>query len=307
MTPRALISRFAFRQVVAELDRVAPNEGILVPLCALSLRDSEQNPCATMPLSALAEILIAAVVLVPQDRQVNQGTRVSVRPHTDPVVNEKVEALTRRFPRLRACAYLHSHPFARGRTWPSSGARCDYDGHMLPLCARNTEAGLSTSFSFIACRTLNGRGWLLQTFALDETQRAVDLGFAQIIDDDGPRVVKALMPSLKSRAEARSILRHWLRDARRRGFATQEDELFDGWQRLKVRLDHGLVLVGLVPIDFPASPPRFYMVDRRRGRTTRYRSAGASPSLPTLIDELVTMNRPQSPRLTTTAEMRSMP
>jgi hypothetical protein len=286
MAPRPLITSFAFRQVVRELDRVAPNEGILVPLVSLTPRDPEMNPCAPIRLEAIANVLIAAVVLVPRERQVNQGTRVSVRAETDDVVNEKIERLVRRFPRLRACAHLHSHPFARGRTWPSSGARCDYDGHMLPQLETNTEAGLRTSFSFIACHTLDGRGWLLQCFALDERKQIVDLGFTEVLADDKPIVLRALTPALTSRPVAHSILRHWLAETRRRGLHAAADELFDGWQRLVVRLDADRTLVALVPIGFPQEPPRYYLVDHHSGRTARHRPIAGMTALPAVVDEL---------------------
>ena len=156
MLPACLISELCWQQVATELDRVCPREAVLVPLCALDPRDPAHNPCHMLGLAEVARITVAAVVLVPRERQHNQLLRVSVLPHTDGLVNDRIEATVRRFPRLRACAYLHSHPFARGWTAPSRGSAGDVEGHMLPLWRSNRDAALDTSFSFIACRGADG-------------------------------------------------------------------------------------------------------------------------------------------------------
>lgn len=266
MLPEVKISALSWKQITAELDRVAPREGIAVPLVALDLCDPEFNPCRTIALADIATVTIASVVLVPSHKQKNQIARVSVLEETDELVGEKVESLVSRYPRLRACAYLHSHPFAWGSTRPSRGATCDYEGHMLPLLESNRAAGLATSFSFIACRGLNGSRWRLQCFALDNHGDIVDLGFARVIGDDTPELAAFYLPGLSRRPMVRTLLRRWRRDLGRRGYRVRCGELFDGWTRIVVDLG-ARALVTLVPIDFPARPPQHHVVDKANGHS----------------------------------------
>ncbi len=275
MLPRCTINSRCWRQVCAELDRVRPAEGLAVPLVALAPRLPDFNPCSLLELEDLGEILIAAAVLVPEDRQVNQAARVSVLPDTNRRVNRRVEKLVARFPRLRSCAYLHSHPFARGGTWPSRGPGCDYDGHMLPLLERNREAGLNTSFSFIACRADDERSWCLQAFALDRCRQIVDLGFVRPVDERGPTVRAALARGLTARHLPRVMLRHWRRELDLRRVRYQVDELFDGWTRTIVHASESTAVVVLLPLDFPERPPGFFRVNKADGRSRPLGTADA--------------------------------
>jgi hypothetical protein len=159
----------------------------------------------------------------------------------------------RRHPRLRAAAYLHSHPFAIGRTWPSGG---DLEGHMLPMLRRNAEAGLEASFSFIACR--GGGGWRLPCFAMDARGRVIELDAPEVVDDGDEAIRRA-----RSERASRCLVRRWRQQLQRRGLAPRADELFDGWSRVRVRLGGERVLVALFPLDFPAAPPRYHLVDLR--------------------------------------------
>lgn len=256
MLPTVEIAASCLDQVEAELDRVAPREGLAVPLVWLARRAPDPGPTATLRLEQIEKVVIARVLLVPPDKQLNSGVRVGVLGETDALVAEATRRLTRRHPRLRACAYLHSHPFARGSTWPSRGARCDYEGHMLPLLDRGLQAGLATCFSAIACRTDDGRGWLLQVFALDDDRRIVDLGFARRVPDADPDVARALLPALSRRRSAR-LVRAWLARLRRARVAYRADELFDGWLRIIAGS-----LVALVPPDFPDHAPQLFRWDR---------------------------------------------
>jgi len=268
MFPEVRISELCWSQITAELDRVAPREGIVVPLVALGLRDAEFNPCRTIALTDIATVTIASVVLVPSDKQNNQIARVSVLDQTDDLIGEKVEALVARYPRLRACAYLHSHPFAWGSTRPSRGATCDYEGHMLPLLDSNRDAGLATSFSFIACRGLNGSRWRLQCFALNHRRQVVDLCFARIIPDGTAELATLFLPGLSRRPMVRTLLRRWRRDLGRQGYRVRCGQLFDGWTRIIVDLSRGRALVTLVPIDFPERAPQHHVVDKTTGKST---------------------------------------
>jgi len=264
MPPRVKIGESCWARAQRELDRVYPCEGIGLPLVALVPTRPARNPCAAMGLDDLAELVISRIVLVPGERQVNLPARVGVTPLTDPLVNAAVGAELRRFPRLRACAYLHSHPFARGRTLPSRGPGCDVEGHMLPLLARNRDCGLHASFSFIACREAGGRGWRLQAFALDGQARLVDLGFAAPVPDAalGP----LMLGPLSRRPPHTHLLRRFRRELRRRGYRSRTDDLFDGWRRTIVRVNPDLQLVILLPLDFPHGTARCFVV-RRPGRT----------------------------------------
>lgn len=267
MLPHCTINSHCWRQVCAELDRVRPAEGLAVPLVTLRPRRADFNPCTMLELEDLGVVLIAAAVLVPEDRQVNRAARVSVLPDTNRRVNRRVEKLVARFPRLRPCAVLHSHPFARGGTWPSRGPDCDYEGHMLPLLQRNREAGLNTSFSFIACRAGDDRSWELQAFALDWRRQIVDLGFVEPVDERDRAVRSALTRGLTSRHLPRVMLRQWRRELDLRRLRYQVDELFDGWTRIIVHATESTAVVALLPIEFPERLPSFFCVSKRDGRS----------------------------------------
>jgi hypothetical protein len=267
-----LVSASCWARIVAELDRVYPDEAVAAPLCALVYRDPLRDPCAPIHLADLRQVVIPRVVLVPADRQHNSPTRVRVLEGADDRVNAELLELTRRHPRLRACAALHSHPFATGGTSPSRGICGDLGGHMQPLLERNREAGLEACFSFIACR---GAGsWRLQTFALDERGELHDLGFAQVIDDETPLLRPLLLSPLGERWPQRVLLRRWRRELRRAGWRHRTDELFDGWLRTVVELGPDRRAVILLPLSFPAALPRYYAVLESPRRVIPFEPSG---------------------------------
>ncbi len=246
--PAVRICRGTWDRIRAELDRVAPAEGLAVPLVALRPRDPDHHPCSPLRLDQLEGLLIAKSVLVPSRLQDNQPARVSARLMANQVVNARVLALCRRHPRLRACAHLHSHPFARGSTWPSGGPTGDVQGHLWPQLRVNRAAGLEASFSFIACRGPEREGWRLQCFGLAPTGRVVDLGFAAPVSDHSPAVSWAMRGPLFRRPAFVRLHRRFRRAAERRGLLIRCDELFDGWHRTLLDLPGGdrvAVLMGL--------------------------------------------------------------
>jgi hypothetical protein len=267
--PTVLIGSSCWSRIAGELERVQPCEGLVVPLVALERRRPHDNPCAMIELRQIRRLVIARAVLVPDSLQVNSWARVSVRPRTDGIVNQQVEALVRHHPALRACAYLHSHPFALGRTRPSRGISGDYEGHMLPLLDDNRQAGLNSSFSFIACRGRGGRGWRLHCFALGPRREIVDLGIARVVGDRCRPMRQALLPSLRLRSPYRYLLRHWRRQLRRQGLRPRTDDLFDGWIRTMIRVSDELELVILLPNAFPHEPAQHYLAHRPSGRSMR--------------------------------------
>jgi len=252
--PRVLVARSCWQVITGELDRVAPREGVLLPLVALDRRAPGADPCAPLGLGDLARVVLAEVRCLPPHLQHNDLARVAALPCADAWADDVVLPLVRRHPRLRAAAYLHSHPFAVERTWPSGG---DLEGHMLPMLARNAEAGLDASFSFIACGAAGG-GWRLPCFALEPGGRVVALGAAEVVDDGCDAIRRARTPRAPGH-----LVRRWKQQLRRRGLALRADELFDGWSRVRVRLGAHRVLVALFPVDFPAAPPRYHLVDLR--------------------------------------------
>jgi hypothetical protein len=262
--PAVSVAISALQLIEAELDRVYPAEGILVPLLGLLPRDPGRTPCAPLELEGIAEIVVARAVRLPPERQANALCRVQALPEVDAIVNREVLALTRAHPRLRACGYLHSHPFARGRTAPSRGPACDVEGHMLPLLERNRRAGLEASFSLIACRDLWDRGWLIQAFALLPAGELVDLGPARAIADEAPALAELLTPELRAREPERSLLRRWRRELGRAGLRHRIDELFEGWLRVVVPVARGQVVI-LVPLALPSRPLRVFAVPEGRG------------------------------------------
>jgi len=255
---RVVVAQSCWNAIAFELDRVAPREGVLLPLVAIEHRN---GPCATIALDDITSLAIAEVRCVPPELQHNAMLRVEALPRSDAWADATVLPLVRRYPRLRAAAYLHSHPFATHHTEPSG---VDIDGHMKPLLENNRACGLDASFSFIAY----GR-WKLACFAM--TQRVVSLGDAEIVDDADPIIERA-----RRTRPPRFWLKRWKQRLRLRGFNPVFDELFDGWMRAKIDLDHGSpaghgrrVLVVLFPLDFPDTRPEYYLVDRHAGTSTR--------------------------------------
>ncbi len=113
---------------------------------------------------------------------------VAVLPGTDALLDAATTAACRARPALRVVAHLHSHPFARGHTWPS---HTDIHGHMRPLLSKARAEGLDTTWSFIACRNRNDDGWVLQAFALEPLSKSASINFCvvkalgeQVLGDD---------------------------------------------------------------------------------------------------------------------------
>lgn len=247
---KVMIAERAWKTLAAELDRVAPKEGIALPLVAVR---SAARPSQPRALSSIDALIVPDVLVVPAELQDASAVHVNVLPATDAHMQAQVARKTAAHPRLRVAAYLHSHPFANDRTWPSGG---DYYGHMLPLLRQNADAGLDTSFSLIAARA--NRSWVLQCFALGPDRRIVDCGFAQLVPDTHEAIVWSLAPPLSS--SARAMLRRICRDEQRRGRTVSCRELFDGFRRYVVR-DRGAVReVIFVPCDFPKAPMQRYEV-----------------------------------------------
>jgi hypothetical protein len=244
---RVVVAQSSWNAIELELDRVAPREGVLLPFVAI---EHEREPCAPIRLADIKTLAIADVRAVPPELQHASPVHVAALPRADAWADATVLPLVRRYPRLRAAAYLHSHPFAYGTTSPS---RTDIDGHMLPLLARNSECGLYASFSFIACDR-----WKLPCFAIDVSRRVIELGNAEIVDDADPIITRA-----RTQRPPRFWLKRWKQRLRARGLAPYVDELFDGWTRARIALDADRVLVVLFPLEFPEAAPRYVIVDRR--------------------------------------------
>lgn len=253
---KLLVAESTWRTIVGELDRVAPAEAVLLPLVAL---EHARPPCAPIELADIATLVLADVRVVPAHLQENSGAHVAALASCDAWADDVVLPLVRRHPRLRAAAYLHSHPFATEHTWPSG---TDVTGHMIPLLRRMVDTGLHASFSFIACRAYGG-GWRLPCFAIDRRERVLELGTATVIPDDAPAIRRA-----RCERAQRWLVRRWRRQLARRGLAVRCEDLFDGWLRVQVRLAAERTLVALFPVDFPSSPPRYHIVDHatRRAR-----------------------------------------
>ena len=271
MKPAVRIRRSSWSTIQAELNRVAPAEGLAVPLVHLSRRQADADPCAPLSLVDLDGILIADVVLVPAGLQHNLPYRVRVQAHTDQRVNRKLQARLDRHPRLRACAYLHSHPFARGDTWPSGG---DLHGHLWPLLERNTQAGLELSLTFLACRDSGAQGWKLQAFSLSRDGVTRNLGFARPVMDDSPAVRAALRGPLHARAAFLKLMFRFRQALRLRRLVYRTEELFGGWLRTVVCPGSAHSAAALMPIDYPARPIRFYAVAGKRCLSLPLSAAG---------------------------------
>lgn len=231
-----IIAESAWQQVCAHLSESAPAEAAGIALVALQACEG-YSPARAMRLSDLDEVVIARFVPIPLNASVRSAMRVDVLPSADAPVNARVRELCAAHPRLRAAAFVHSHPFAHGHTAPSRGDSGDEGGHMRPLLLRNREAGLELSFSFIAARA---QPWVLCSFAMDAHQQIVELAAAVVVEDNDPRVLKAL-------EQPASIKRHLRRWRRTLAARTQVDALFDGWKRCHVQLNRARAILLCAP------------------------------------------------------------
>lgn len=245
-----------WQRVRAELDRVQPLEGVAVPLVSLELR--RPDPCARIGLEDIRSVTLAAALIVPGHLQVNERLRVHVTSGTDERLNASMRKVLKRFPRLRTGALLHSHPFARGATFPSRGPAGDYEGHMLPLLERNREAGLETSFSFIACRESRGPGWRLEAFALDDEERIVALGAVEVVEDGHRAVREAFDAGTRRGGPAWLRVRRLARQLRKCEIRHSVDELMGGWLRLIAHPAPGRATVHLLPPCYPLEPEQSF-------------------------------------------------
>lgn len=260
------VAESAWRSICAELDRVAPAEAVLVPLCAVEYLSSE--PWRTRTLADVRRVVITHALTLPAALQRNQRFCVAALPDADDALNALSAPLLRLHPRLRACAFLHSHPFAHGATWPSA---TDLVGHMIPLNDKNRAAALDTSFSFIAC--VAAAGWRLQAFALSAAGQPVELGAVEVVADASPFVRKAL-----SKRASGAVLRNWRRRARGLGYRVASRSLFDGWTRVVARPTDRAAPSLVLFTHLGDERPLAFWLDAN-GATQRCDFAGALPEL----------------------------
>jgi hypothetical protein len=244
MGPTVVVAQDTWSTITQELDRVSPREGVVLPLVSLVRGPQAPHPCGPTHLHQLAGLVLADAVLLPPALQRNTPAHVAALRGADDHVNQDAQRRLRHAPCLRTAAYLHSHPFASGHTWPSGG---DIHGHMVPLLRRNTLAGLHASFSLIACRDVRPGGWVLQAFAMGDAETVVDLGTVQTVAQDHPWVLAARLPSLRLRG-VRGAMRRWRKAARAAGSTVLADDLMDGWMRLRVPLPSGTLAALLEPL-----------------------------------------------------------
>ena len=256
--PRFLMGMRAWRELSAELERVAPAEGLAIPLMALELRHGLAHPAQTLHLEHIKRVLIPRLFFLPARLQANHAARVQALAGSDAHLQTRIDHCLDLYPRLRPAGFIHSNPFASLHTWPSSGARGDIEGHLLPLRARNLEAGLATSFSLIACRKGKGSGWRLQAFALDRHKRVRDCGLVRPAPDSHPALRRALRGNALQRQAGRDRLGPWLADMEHAGFLIEMRTLFDGWLRCDLNRGSLRCRSILLPPDFPRQAPLSY-------------------------------------------------
>lgn len=240
-TPDVLVPWDTWTIITTELSRVAPAEAVMLPLVSLERNLEAPHPCVTTPLRGLEAVVLNEVLTVPPQLQRNSLANVAVLPGADAILDGLIQDACRARPALRVVAHLHSHPFARGNTWPSS---TDIHGHMRPLWRKAQQEGVDTTFSFIACRASRGEGWMLQGFALDGGN-VVDLGMARVVEPTHRLVVHARLPNARLRGLA-GLVRRWRKQAHGLNAQVAVDPLMDGWTRLRVLRNRVVLGVALV-------------------------------------------------------------
>jgi hypothetical protein len=243
MAPRVVVPVDTWSVIRQELDRVAPQEAVVLPLVSLVRNAGAPHPCVTTDLEHLDGVVLAQAIPVPPSLQRNTSVHVSALPGADAWLDARVEAAVREAPSLRSAAYLHSHPFATGDTSPSGP---DIQGHMKPMLRKKTEEGLRVSLSFIACRArMTAEGWLLRVFACTPGQTVVDLGTTEVVNVSHPWVRLARLPHGRHRG-MRGTLRRWRRAAFEARLPVAVDDLMDGWVRVRVNAGGHRTLVALL-------------------------------------------------------------
>jgi hypothetical protein len=210
--------------------------------------------------TALADLeaLEVTQVLLPPAELVEQGaTRIRFRAgeggwaRAQQRFDEEVGRALAGQPCWAVLARGHSHPFDRGRTWPSGLDRIE---HLRPCLRYNRLLGLDAGFTLIAIRSAEGEGWILQGFATDDGESVLDLGLAEILEEDPQPVVgTAGTPGGAGPAREAALLERF-------GARLAIDRLELGWSRYRLRagLDPAATVetVVLTPPDFPAGPGR---------------------------------------------------
>ncbi len=270
-TPRFLMGMRAWQELCGELDRVAPDEGLAVPLMSIELRRGLAHPVQTMYLDQIKHVIIPRLFLLPGHLQDNRWARVQALAGSDDALQSRIDRCLDLYPRLRPAGFIHSHPFAKARTWPSSGPRGDIEGHLKPLMQRNGQSGLATGFSLIACRNRSGRGWKLQAFALDRQGQVSDCGMVQPAPEGHPALRRALRGHAMQQQAGRKIILPWLQHMKSSGLQVQTQSLFDGWLRCDLSRNEERLISVLLPADFPRHSPRVYLRKGNRWETSRSR------------------------------------
>ena len=256
--PRVLITQSAWITIAREINFFAKQnkEAIIYPLFGFSRSaDCLKAPWEMLTLDDLDYFVVTHAFAPSRDlcnhSTVSAGFRLLSKEDQvkwQTAITTWHQPLCQKFPTLEI-GNVHSHQFARFRTWPSTGGESTDYYRLYKFWRHLRTRKLDTPLEIIVCQAgYFGRTWKACCFGFDTEQDIVSLGSAKIIADDHPLVAKVLTRPFNLTSQGL----FWQLEQRRQ---LPEIESFDnyyfGWQSCRIKLSENKYLFVNLPPSFP--------------------------------------------------------
>lgn len=261
--PKVLITDRAWRVITREIDHFVSHPGgeteaIVHPLFGiLPSARRLKAPWETLELEDLSYFIVPFAAPPPRKfcdhSAYRAGFRFNNREEREEllkVVNSWSLALCEKYSPALELGYVHSHQFATGWTSPSG---VDY-GRVLSLwryLSGTPSLNLNTALEIIICRrgrwSFRGR-WKACCFAFDQYQSFANLGEADIVPENDPRVLKLLTRSYPRRKLGLAWEKHQKKLLPQ---IEAVDEFHFGWRTFRINCGGSRYLFVHLPPSFP--------------------------------------------------------
>lgn len=257
--PRVLITQSAWTIIAREVSFFAKQnkEAIIYPLFGFIRKtDCLKAPWEMLTLDDIEYFIVTHAFAPPRELCDHSTVRAGFiflseedQLKWQKAMEDWYQLWCQKFPTLEI-GNVHSHQFARGNTWPSSGGESTDYYRIYKFWQHLTTRKLDTPLEIIICQAgYFGRAWKACCFGFDQTQSLISFGSAQIIKDDHPLVAEVLTRPFN--LTSRGLF--WKLEQIRQ--LPEEIESFDnyyfGWISCKIKLSETKYLFVNLPPSFP--------------------------------------------------------
>ncbi len=230
-------------------------ESAMYPLATIET-STGKSPLELVGLDEIDKVVVTHV-LWPHDKFKDYGPgRAGFKPGVNEHFNPMVESMIARYPRIEACAKMHSHTF-KARSLSEGDKKC----HIFNAVDWYQSKGLNTMFSFLV--SPNGDNFDLHCFAPDKKARIVRLKVRFI--SRGHSLIQAARLAPYYRTESGSQWCDHNKNLLKRHFPTLRNNLPSfGWRRYVLSINQTEYVI-CIPPRFPFQGLRLYAVDYENG------------------------------------------